>query len=138
MSHGTDAAWEGTADGFPVMTLQRLLTLMVVAVCLSQPALAQINPFRGGSGTPLNRDDIAALTDATYRLLDQPQLVVGASETWSNPQSGVSGTVTAGSAVKRHGMGCRIVNYERAVPNRTANRSTTLILCKTKDGWKIG
>ena len=138
MSGGTDAAWEGTADGFPVMTLQRLLTLMVVAVCLSQPALAQINPFRGSGGTPLNRDDIAALTDATYRLLDQPQLVAGASETWSNPQSGVSGTVTAGSAVKRHGLACRVVQYERTVPNRTANRSTTLTLCKTKDGWKIG
>ena len=51
MPRGTDAAWEGTADGFPVMTLRRLLTLLVVAVCLSQPALAQINPFRGSSGT---------------------------------------------------------------------------------------
>jgi surface antigen len=138
MSRGTDAAGEGTADGFPVMTLQRLLMLLVVAVCLSQPALAQINPFRGSSGTPLNRDDIAALTDATYRLLDQPQLVAGASETWSNPQSGVSGTVTAGSAVKRHGMTCRLVHYERTVPNRSANRSTSLTRCKTKDGWKIG
>ena len=28
MSGGTDAAGEGTADGFPVMTLPRLLTLM--------------------------------------------------------------------------------------------------------------
>ena len=96
MSHGTDAAWEGTADGFPVMALQRLLMLLVVAVCLAQPVLAQINPFRGSGGTPLNRDDIAALTDATYRLLDQPQLVTGASGTWSNPRSGIGGTVTAG------------------------------------------
>ena len=102
------------------MTLQRLLTLMVVAVCLSQPALAQINPFRGSGGTPLNRGDIAALTDATYRLLDQPQLVAGASETWSSPQSGVSGTVTAGSAVKRHGLACRVVQVreDRAQPHR--------------------
>jgi surface antigen len=120
------------------MMRQRLLTLLVVAVCLSQPALAQINPFRSGRGTPLNNDDLAALTDATNRLLDQPQLVAGASETWNNPQSGVSGTVTAGSAVKRHGLACRVVYYERTVPNRTANRSTTLTLCKTKDGWKIG
>jgi surface antigen len=96
MSGGTDAAGEGTGDGFPVMTLPRLLTLLVVAVCLSQPVLAQINPFRGSGGTPLNRDDIAALTDATYRLLDQPQLVAGASEIWSNPRSGIGGTVTAG------------------------------------------
>ena len=120
------------------MTPRRLVTLFVVAACLSQPALAQINPFRGSSGTPLNRDDIAALTDATYRLLDQPQLVAGASETWSNPQSGISGTVTAGSAVKRHGLACRVVHYDRTVPNRTADRSSTLTLCKTKDGWKIG
>ncbi|HME20477.1 MAG TPA: hypothetical protein VKI44_03810 [Acetobacteraceae bacterium] len=118
------------------MTLQRILTLLVVAVCLSQPALAQINPFRGNGGTPLNRDDIAALTDATNRLLDQPQLVAGASETWSNPQSGVSGTVTAGSTVKRHGMACRTLREDRAQPN--PNRSTTLTLFNTKDGWKIG
>src|SRR5271166_706623 len=100
------------------MTLQRILTLLVVAVCLSQPALAQINPFRGNGGTPLNRDDIAALADATNRLLDQPQLVAGASETWSNPQSGISGTVIAGSAVTRHGMACRTLREDRAQPNR--------------------
>lgn len=85
----------------------------------------------------LNDEAAARSSRGTYRLLDQPQLVAGASETWSNPQSGVSGTVTAGNAVKRHGMGCRVVHYERTV-NRTANRSTTHTLCKTKDGWKIG
>jgi surface antigen len=119
------------------VTLQRLF-LLLAAICLAQPALAQINPFRGSRGSALNRDDIAALTDATNRLLDQPNLVVGASETWSNPQSGISGTVTAGDAVKRHGMMCRITQYERTVPNRTANRSTTVTMCKTKDGWKLG
>jgi len=60
----------------------------LVAACLSQPAFAQINPYRGRRGTPMNRDDLTALMDATNRLLDQPQLAVGASEAWSNPQSG--------------------------------------------------
>ena len=51
----------------------RLLGLLLVSsACLSQPSWAQINPFRGSGRTPLNADDIAALTDATNRLLDRP------------------------------------------------------------------
>ena len=78
------------------MIRHRFLPLLLIAIGLSQPAFAQINPFRGSSGTPLSAADIAALTDATNRLLDRPDLVAGGTETWSNPQSGASGTVAAG------------------------------------------
>jgi surface antigen len=120
------------------MVHYRGLPLLLIAVCLSVPAWAQINPFRGSSGTPLNAADIAALTEATNRLLDQPQLAVGASDVWNNPQSGASGTVTAGNTVRRHGLACRALRYHLTVPGPRSERSASLTWCKTKDGWKIG
>jgi surface antigen len=110
---------------------------LLIGASLAQPALGQVNPFRGSSATPLNADDIAALTEATNRLLDRPQLVTGATESWSNPKSGASGTITAGSAVQRKGMACRIVGYQNTVPGPRAKRNATLTWCKTKDGWKV-
>jgi surface antigen len=120
------------------MFSHRILPLLLIVACLSEPALAQINPFRGSRGTPLNADDIAALTNATNSLLDRPQLAAGDIETWSNPQSGARGTVTAGNTVQRKGMACRIVRYQTTVTGRNTERSTTLTWCNTKDGWKIG
>ncbi len=120
------------------MIRPRLLPMLLFAACLSQPALAQINPFRGSVGTALSAADIAALTDATNRLLDRPQLVAGGTESWSNPESGASGTVTAGNAVQRKGLACRVVNYRHSIPGPAAQRSGTLTWCKTSNGWKIG
>ncbi len=117
---------------------RRLLPLLLVSICLSQPALAQINPFRNSSRTPMSAEDISALTEATNRLLDRPQLVAGGTETWSNPKSGASGTITAGAVVQRKGLTCRIVNYQNTVPGPLSQRTSTLTWCKTKDGWKVG
>ena len=98
------------------MTQSRLLPLVLIAACLSQPVSAQINPFRGTRATPLNADDITALTDATNRLLDRTGLAAGARETWNNTKSGANGTVTAGNATKRKGLSCRVVRYDVSVP----------------------
>jgi hypothetical protein len=124
------------------MIRHRLLALLLIAACLSGPALAQINPFRGSRGTPLNADDLAALTNATNLLLDRPQLTAGDVESWSNPQSGASGTVTAGDTAQRRHQGtnlaCRIVRYQITVPGTRPERGATLTWCKTTDGWRIG
>jgi len=120
------------------MFYPRTLPLLLIAACLSQPSFAQINPFRGSRATPLNADDIAALTEATNRLLDRPQLTTGGTETWNNPKSGSSGTVTAGKVVQRKGLMCRAVTYQTTVPGQSAERATSLTWCKTAHGWKIG
>ena len=119
-------------------TICALVTVLLIAGCLSQSVFAQISPFRGSRGATLSQADITALTDATNRLLDRPQLATGGTETWNNPQSGASGTVIAGNPVKRKGLDCRIVRYETSVPGPRPERNTTLTWCKTKDGWKIG
>jgi surface antigen len=116
----------------------RVLLPLLIATLLAQPALAQINPFRNSSSTPLNAADISALSDATNRLLDKPHLVSGNTDAWNNPASGASGTVTAGNATHRKGLACRVMRYEVTVPGPRAERAATLTWCKTKDGWKIG
>ena len=120
------------------MSKLRLLVYLMAAIGLSMPVYAQINPFRGSSGTPLTSADLTALTDATNRLLNRPDLAVGDSETWSNAQSGASGAVTAGAAVQRKGMACRVVSYKNKVPGPRPERGATLTWCKTGDGWKVG
>jgi surface antigen len=117
---------------------QRVLLPLLFATLFAQPALAQINPFRNSSATPLNAADIAALNDATNRLLDKPHLASGNTETWTNPASGASGTVIAGNPTHRKGLACRIMRYQVTVPGPRAERAATLTWCKTNDGWRIG
>ena len=119
------------------MIRPRLLPLLLIAMSLSQPVFAQINPFRGRATVPLRKDDISALTEATHHLLDRTGLVGGDSETWSSP-SGASGDVTAGGAVHRNGMSCRVMNYRIRSGGSAPERARTLTWCKTKDGWKMG
>ena len=119
------------------MTPHRLLPLLLIGLYLSQPALAQVNPFRGSKDTPLSASDITAINEATTRLLDKPQLVIGASEPWTNPQSGAKGTATVGSASQHKGLSCRVVQYKATIPGPRPERSAHLTWCKTKDGWRM-
>jgi hypothetical protein len=113
-----------------------LLLLAIVGV-LATPAYSQVSPFRGQRGAPLTQNDITALFDASYRLLGHADLAKGDKDGWN--VSGSNGTVTAGDAVKRHGLACRALNYQfvmSAEPGRT--RKGALTWCKTDKGWKIG
>lgn len=120
------------------MIYRGAVLLLLLAILLPISASAQINPFRGSRGSPLNSQDLAALNEATTRLLDRPQLTAGASESWNNQQTGIRGTVTAGSSVKRKGLACRVANYTITGPGTARDRKASLTWCKTKDGWKIG
>jgi hypothetical protein len=113
-----------------------LLLSLVAGGVLIQPAFAQINPFRNSQGEPLNTEDLKALENSSYRLLDRSVLEPGATDSWHVQHS--SGTVSAGNAVTRKGLNCRVLNYKVAMttgPDK--DRTSTLTWCKTKDGWKI-
>jgi surface antigen len=122
-----------------MLSSRRLLLLAIGSVAVPIAAAAQgVNPFRGSKGTPLKTDDLKALGSATTKLLDQPQLSVGASESWSNPVSGIAGTVTAGRPIQRHGLACRMTDYAITGPGKEPPRKVSLTWCKTQDGWKAG
>jgi surface antigen len=120
------------------MRCRSLLLLCLVAIALPVAASAQINPFRGGRGTPLNAEDLKALQDATKQLLDSQQVSVGSTESWNNTKSGIAGTVTAGSTLQRHGLACRRTSYQLTGPGAEPDRKAALVWCKSKTGWKIG
>lgn len=118
------------------MKCKLLLLSLVVSGVLCQPALAQINPFRNSEAQPLNSADLKALENASYRLLGRSNLAPGATDRWHTEHS--SGTVSAGNAVTRKGLSCRILNYKLAMAAQPdANRTSSLTWCKTKNGWKI-
>ena len=112
--------------------------LIALAVLVPLSASAQVNPFRGSKGTPLKSDDLAALKEATVKLLDQSHVNAGDTQSWNNPRSGAEGTVTAGHTVKRKGLACREVANDVTMPGANPQRSAKLVWCKTKDGWKLG
>lgn len=126
------------SDPEDLMFRQGVLLLLLIGACLPDVALGQISPFRGTRGSPLNADDVSALTEATNRLLDRQGLTAGAKESWSNPKSGAGGTVTAGNAVRQKGLACRVMQYDYTVPGPRSERNGKLTWCKTHDGWKVG
>ena len=111
---------------------------VTAAVCVwSVSAHAQINPFRGNKGPVLSKADLELGTQAADKLLKEDEGKVGASETWTGPTSGNSGTVTVQSAFERKGSTCRslrsVVNYKNGT-----KRTWTLNVCRQPNGdWKI-
>ncbi|HVY17382.1 MAG TPA: hypothetical protein VHB27_19325 [Rhodopila sp.] len=121
------------------MARWRSTLLILLAVGMPMAASAQmINPFRSSRGPKLNTDDLAALNQATMQLLQQPRLAAGASAPFGNAKTGMSGSVTAGNAVKRHGLACRVTNYTLTGPGTAPERKSALTWCKTGTGWKLG
>jgi len=116
----------------------RFLPMLFAAMCITGSASAQINPFRGSNATPLSSEDLAALNDASARLLNRSALTAGETEAWRNDASGARGVITAGQRVRHKGLACRVLTYEATVPGPRPDRAATLTWCKTTSGWKIG
>jgi surface antigen len=116
-------------------TAGALLALTLWIAALAPPAAAQINPF-GRATTGLTSDDWTALNQARAKVMAEPA-AVGSTQSWSNPKSGNSGTVSITGIVKHQGQECRAVTYvfhRRAQQARTARMNE----CKTADGtWKF-
>jgi surface antigen len=117
-------------------------SVVAVGLLLALPvaAQAQTNPFRSSRiGTGLTNEDRVAMGAAGRRLYDQPTVADGASDQWSNPKSGNSGTITVLQSVEKSGMTCRNMRYVIHLAKRTGSRTYTVNWCKTASGeWKLG
>lgn len=120
-----------------------LRSFFVVMLCwacvLPLAAQAQVNPFRSSRvGSGLNQEDLKALGAASQRLYEQDSVANGASDTWSNPKSGNSGTVTVLQSFERQGNTCRKLRYDLRLRKVQGSRSYTLSWCHMPDGsWKV-
>jgi surface antigen len=116
--------------------------LALLCLCISLvPATphAQINPFRSSRiGTGLNDDDMRTMNATAARLYQKDTVANGATDRWSNPASGNSGSITVLQSFTKSEMLCRRVRYDIHLRRRRGTRSYTLNWCKTPTGaWKI-
>src|SRR4051794_22363924 len=84
---------------------------VVCALVLGTAAFAQINPFgRSGSGG-LTADDLELLEAAASKLYTADNPRVGATESWTNPNTGDTGTVSLIEVFEKDGMPCRKLRH---------------------------
>lgn len=114
----------------------------LLCLCLSLlPATshAQLSPIPSSRlETGLNDADRRAMNATATRLYQKDTVANGATDTWSNTQSGNSGSVTVLRSFKKSAMPCRKLRYDVHLHNRTGMRSYTINWCKTATGaWKM-
>jgi hypothetical protein len=107
-------------------------------VSVPLPALAQINPFVSSRAAPrLSDQDMKLLLASVDQLNAQPDVSVGASNSWNNPETGSHGSSSVTRIFKSHGMTCHRLHHEVAAGGRTPPRTYDLNWCLTPDGsWK--
>ena len=113
------------------------LALPVLGLMASAPVQAQVNPFGDSSKIKLSNGDFKVLDEATQKLLSNPDLKPGTQESWTNPATKSTGSLTVKNQLHRKGFSCVAVGYQSMARGRPPNRTGELTWCKTSDGWKI-
>ncbi len=130
-----------TMRGLKVHYIVPLAAVLLCCLCVFAFAVAsraQISPFFNRFSGTLNEDDVKDLMAAGQRLYGQDVVSDGATDTWPNPKTGNSGTITVLQSFTRDGMQCRKVRYNNRIRNQPDTRIYTLDWCKTSQGvWKI-
>ncbi len=110
-----------------------------ILLALATPARAQFNPFYGARTAPrLTNDDFRMLDDSATKLNADPQAHTGELETWSNPASGASGSVTIERIFRSRAMTCHALRYIISARARSEPRTYNVTWCQIPAGdWKI-
>jgi surface antigen len=117
--------------------------VLALAANFAGPVQAQINPFRSDKTAPrLEKTDLALIGQAAEKLYTKENVADGTTESWNNPLTGASGSVTMVNSFHRTIRGnsllCRKLRYEVAWKGRTGTRSYLIDWCRLPDGtWKV-
>jgi len=87
--------------------------LLLLAGALVAPAFGQI-----GTTIDLRDSDLAMARAAAAKLYENLDTPVGAHESWSNPATGASGTVTLIARMEPNGLQCRRLQHVIKVASR--------------------
>ena len=118
--------------------MRGVVPLLLAAIFLSSGhASAQINPFGVAQGMTLSNDDFTIMNRAADRLLARPKLGVGSSESWKNPNTGSTGTISVQSNFTRKALACHTLGYQVAPRGTPTDGVAVLDWCKTPQGWRI-
>lgn len=117
------------------------LSALLLAGLLAGEAQAQISPFRTTRNERLDRSDVALMNQAAEKLYKAENVADGTTESWMNPKTGTSGTVTKQSSFprtfQRMSLDCRRINYEIRPKQSAAPRNYTVNWCRLPNGtWK--
>lgn len=111
---------------------------LLAAMGCASSARAQVNPFLNSSARGLDADDMNMLFAATKRINDVSPANPGQIESWTNPESNASGTVTMIRKLTRSGMACNSLQYSIKVVDRKKPGKYDAVWCHTAEGpWKI-
>ena len=108
---------------------------IAVGVVVFLPTASAFNELflaRGPLGN-LKKGDIAIARAEIRNTLETG--ADGYVHTWSNPETGASGTVRPTSTVTKNGMRCRVTDFTTYAGGERG--ASTWTICKTKDGWKL-
>ncbi len=117
----------------------RLVLAALILLGTGASARAQMTGFAGffgDQGPFLDRADLVQADNAARRLLRPRPAAVGASETWAEPSSGDSGTLTVQRAYQSHGRDCREVQWHDVFKSG-ADRSVLLQTCLVAGRWRL-
>jgi len=113
-----------------------VLAAALLSAVITQSAIAQVNPF-GRSGVELTAEDLQMLKSAGSKLYEGETAEVGTVESWSNPQSGNSGTIKLIDLTEYKGMPCRRLQHDIAIKNVADPFRYVVDRCQTPSGeWK--
>jgi surface antigen len=99
--------------------------------------MAQINPFRRSVTVALDSDDLQIMNGAASKLA-QGSSSVGQTETWENPKSGRSGSVSLMQTFEKNGMLCQKRRYVIDQTFNSQGRAYVMNLCRLPTGeWKL-
>jgi len=107
--------------------------LAMISAIVASDARGQMNPLRA---LELSAGDLELLTTTADRLYEAGRL--GAVETWSNPESGNSGTVEILEVFEREGLPCRRVEHVVKIDRDPVPKRLILASCRVPDGrWLL-
>jgi len=120
------------------MILRKLLGALVFAVLALQIGTAEaINPF-GRSDFELSDSDVKLLTETTRPFFENDSIPIGTVSSWSNPETGNSGTAALVERFEQNGMPCRRIQHD--IKLRTVADPYRFVVdrCRVADGtWKL-
>ena len=100
-------------------------------------ATAQINPFRKYGTVNLTKEDLRLMSGAASKLVQQSSKL-GQTETWENPKSGNSGSISLLEVFRKNGMSCQKRRYSIRSTKAADESVYVLDFCRVPSGaWKL-
>ena len=113
------------------------LAAALLVATLAVPAQAQLSPFKR-SGFELSQGDLEILGAAAQKLYLDESVPVGTVETWSNPDSGNTGSVQLIGTFEHQGLPCRRLQHDIKIKDVADPFRYIFDRCKTSSGeWKL-